>query len=250
MLRRYKQQHDKTIKLACAPSEDSDQPGQPPSLIRVFAVRMKKLWVLIYPLSAQRRLLISLGGCPGWSESSLGAHSFCWFVMSWLILLRNRYFDCHLLYWNGQCCYQISRVVFEGLPCTGRHPGLLKVPLVPLGTHTSNQHSGRINKWSDELALQAIYICYVTNNECENLKYMMQRRIPPTATLFVILTLGFDIGYVKIYKDLPLQQPRCLLFWVWDLISDTFRHIKIYPSNSHVVCYFWLWDLISDAYSI
>ena len=51
--------HDKT-------SEDSDQPGHPPSLIRVFAVRMKKAWVLSYPLSAQRRL---------WSESSLGAQS-------------------------------------------------------------------------------------------------------------------------------------------------------------------------------
>ena len=38
------------------PSEDSDQPGYPPSLIRVFAVRMKKPWVLSYPLSAQRRL--------------------------------------------------------------------------------------------------------------------------------------------------------------------------------------------------
>ena len=40
----------------CAPSEDSDQPGHPPSLIRVFAVRMKKAWVLSYPLIAQRRL--------------------------------------------------------------------------------------------------------------------------------------------------------------------------------------------------
>ena len=45
----------------CAPSEDSDQPGHPPSLIRVFAVRMKKPWVLIYPLSAQRRLWFCLG---------------------------------------------------------------------------------------------------------------------------------------------------------------------------------------------
>ena len=27
---------DKTNKVACAPSEDSDQPGHPPSLIRVF----------------------------------------------------------------------------------------------------------------------------------------------------------------------------------------------------------------------
>ena len=33
------------------PSEDSD----PPSLIRVFAVCMKKAWVLRYPLSTQRR---------------------------------------------------------------------------------------------------------------------------------------------------------------------------------------------------
>ena len=30
--------HDKTNQVACAPSEDSDQPGHSPSLIRVFAV--------------------------------------------------------------------------------------------------------------------------------------------------------------------------------------------------------------------
>ena len=36
----------------CAPSEDSDQPRHPSRLIRVFAVRMKKDWVLSYPLSA------------------------------------------------------------------------------------------------------------------------------------------------------------------------------------------------------
>ena len=41
----------------CAPSEDSDQPGHPPSLIiRVFAVCMKKAWVLSYTWSPQRRL--------------------------------------------------------------------------------------------------------------------------------------------------------------------------------------------------
>ena len=40
----------------------------------VFAVRMKKAWVLSYPLSAQRKL-IRLGQCTGWSESSLGAHA-------------------------------------------------------------------------------------------------------------------------------------------------------------------------------
>ena len=39
---------------------------------------MKKAWVLSYPLSTQRRL-IRPGRCPGWSESSLGEQSFCWF---------------------------------------------------------------------------------------------------------------------------------------------------------------------------
>ena len=48
--------HDKTSKMACAPREDLDQPGHLPSLIRVFAVRMKKAWVLSYPLSAHQRL--------------------------------------------------------------------------------------------------------------------------------------------------------------------------------------------------
>ena len=31
--------HDKTNKMTFAPSEDSDQPRHPPSLIRVFALR-------------------------------------------------------------------------------------------------------------------------------------------------------------------------------------------------------------------
>ena len=36
----YEPQHYKANKKTCAPSEDSDQPGHPPSLIRVFAVRI------------------------------------------------------------------------------------------------------------------------------------------------------------------------------------------------------------------
>ena len=52
----YEPPHDKTNKMACAPSEDSDQPGHSPSLIRVFAFRLKKAWIVSYPLSAERRL--------------------------------------------------------------------------------------------------------------------------------------------------------------------------------------------------
>ena len=35
--------HDKINKMACARSEDSDQPGHPLSLVRVLAVRTRKL---------------------------------------------------------------------------------------------------------------------------------------------------------------------------------------------------------------
>ena len=34
----YWPQRDKTNKMTCAPNEDSDQPGHPPSMTRVFAV--------------------------------------------------------------------------------------------------------------------------------------------------------------------------------------------------------------------
>ena len=85
---------NKTNKMVFAPSEDrsawasaqSDQSlccghppslislccGHPPSLIRVFAVRMKKVWILIYPMNTQQRL-IKLG------QVLLGLHPFCWF---------------------------------------------------------------------------------------------------------------------------------------------------------------------------
>ena len=73
-----KSPHDNTNKMACAPSEDS---GHPPCLISVFAVHMKKAWVLSYPPSAQRRLW-SDWVMPSWSRSSLGAHAIL-LVLSW-----------------------------------------------------------------------------------------------------------------------------------------------------------------------
>ena len=52
--------HDKTNKMACVPSDDSDQPGHPPSLIRVFAVCMQKAWVLSYLVANLRQKQNSL----------------------------------------------------------------------------------------------------------------------------------------------------------------------------------------------
>ena len=80
----------------CAPSEDSDQPGCPPSLIRVLAFRMKKPRVLSYPLSTQRRLWSD------WTDAQADlclrwAHSqFVGFVMSRLL------YACKYMYMKGK----------------------------------------------------------------------------------------------------------------------------------------------------
>ena len=65
----FKSPKNKFVKLAatwqkqqteCVSSEDSDQPGHPPSLISVFAVRMKNPWVLSCPLNDQQRLAVRM----------------------------------------------------------------------------------------------------------------------------------------------------------------------------------------------
>ena len=63
----------------CQPSEDSDQPGHPPSLIRVFTVRLKKVWVLGYPVSAQRRLWSDWADAQADLSLCWVHRWFCWF---------------------------------------------------------------------------------------------------------------------------------------------------------------------------
>ena len=91
----YERRHEKSNKMSVCPANDSDQPGHPPSLIRVFAFCTKKAWVLSYPLSAQRRLWSDWADAQAdlslrWAHSHyvgfimsrpiythLAAHSFC-----------------------------------------------------------------------------------------------------------------------------------------------------------------------------
>ena len=57
------------------------------SLIRVFAVRMKKAWVLSYPFSAQRRLWSDWADTQADLSLRLVHSHFVGFVMSWLICI-------------------------------------------------------------------------------------------------------------------------------------------------------------------
>ena len=73
--------------MTYATGEDSDQPGHPPSLIRVFAVNSVGSWGPNISSCGQRRL-IRLDGCLGWSVSSLGAflskRAHRWLIKLWI----------------------------------------------------------------------------------------------------------------------------------------------------------------------
>ena len=80
----YEPSHDKTNKMACAPSEDSDKPGHLPSLIRVFAVRSVVKGPMFLHADCENsdqtgqmpRLICVFAGRTG---------NFVGFVMRWLI---------------------------------------------------------------------------------------------------------------------------------------------------------------------
>ena len=76
---KYELPHVKTNKVAVCPAKTQIR------LTKVSAIRMKKAWVLSYPLSAQRRLW-SVWADAQADLSLLWAHShFVGFIMRWLI---------------------------------------------------------------------------------------------------------------------------------------------------------------------
>ena len=82
----------KQTKSTCVPSEDSDQPWQPPSLIRGFALSFYA-WVAKDPnlVMPTTKNLIGLDRCPGWSESLLGIQViFCLLCLALFCLYINK----------------------------------------------------------------------------------------------------------------------------------------------------------------
>ena len=73
----YEPLHDKTNKMACAPSEDSDQLRHPPSLISLRCLHEKGL-VPKLPKKCTAKTLIRLG------------RSFCWFCHAAAHMLRQK----------------------------------------------------------------------------------------------------------------------------------------------------------------
>ena len=65
--------------MACAPSEDSDQPGHPSSLIRAFAVRSLGSWGPMVSLCGQRRLWSDWADVQADLSLRWAHRLFCWF---------------------------------------------------------------------------------------------------------------------------------------------------------------------------
>ena len=108
MLHSFEPAHDKPNIMTCRPSEDSDQPGHPHSLIRKFAVRMKVPWVLRNPLSAPR----DSEDWTDWADAQaiLSLHwarsLFCWFFRT----------VAQLLYFGlSHLCQQYWFLLFRGV---------------------------------------------------------------------------------------------------------------------------------------
>ena len=71
--------HDKTNKMICAPSEDSDQPGHSPSLIKVFAVHSMGSWGPNVSSCGQGRLWSDWANAQADLSLPWAHKSFCWF---------------------------------------------------------------------------------------------------------------------------------------------------------------------------
>ena len=123
--------------MACAPSEDSDQPGHPPSLIRVFAVPVRSVFA-VRSLSNQGPNASSCGQRRLWSDWAdvqadqrlRWAHmSYCWFYRAVL--------NCEFSSAHRESFKRVRDVAL-----------CLKLPLVPFTVYLNSECSGETERES------------------------------------------------------------------------------------------------------
>ena len=72
-------EHYKANKMTCAPSKDSDQPGHPPGLIRVFTMGFMGSWGPIPSSGLQKSLWSDWADAQADLSHRWAHRSFCWF---------------------------------------------------------------------------------------------------------------------------------------------------------------------------
>ena len=101
-------QNNKTNKMTCVPSKNSDQPGHPPSLISLHFLCLHEETLGPWrptdsALRAQRRL-IRLDRCSGWSESSPSAHAILLALLCCGSFCIERISHLYKLGYPNNCC--------------------------------------------------------------------------------------------------------------------------------------------------
>ena len=121
--------------MACAPSEDWDQFGHVPSLIRVFTVRLKKAWVLSYQVSTQGRLWSDWADAQADLNHRWAHRHFVGFDMRRLICPHNP--DMSLMEKLYPVCSNCKYFDFLGAAAKfSETPTVLNYPPPLLGEHT------------------------------------------------------------------------------------------------------------------
>ena len=118
----FEPRHDKKSKMNVRPAKTQISQG----MRQVWSESSLSAWRNIGSIAthwAQGKTLIRLGGCPGWSESSLGAHLFCWF------------------------CHETSYLMLKASFCIlhkGSNDSVQYIFLLPLKTLTSQKRTRHV----------------------------------------------------------------------------------------------------------
>ena len=90
--KKIKPQLDKTNKMSVLPAKTQIRLGIRQSDQSLHCLQKETLGPYL-PIERTAKTVIRLGECPGWSESLLGAHSFCWFcyvMAQFIVILAHR----------------------------------------------------------------------------------------------------------------------------------------------------------------
>ena len=120
--------------MTCAPSKDSDQPGHPPSLIRVFAVGSVGSQVPKVSSCGQGRLLSDWVDAQADLSLCLAHRSFCWFCCAVAQIEVDGLIVCFPSYCHQKICLQKCAIDRTGLVCyiSSRAGKVLKQSLIVL----------------------------------------------------------------------------------------------------------------------
>ena len=114
-------------------------------------------WVAKDPMFLHAgKTLIRLGGCPGWSESSLGAHRFVAFVVLWLIFVCH-YWAVIVIYINVHTLYIPSKK--KCLPGEGKKGWIVKLHVRSAFLLTVLFHMALFSFFPDFLKKNLLYSC-------------------------------------------------------------------------------------------